>query len=242
MRGTIGILGGMGPEATSYLYNKIIKSTPVKKDQDHVPIVIFNNPKIPDRTEAILYGGVSPVSELIKTAHKLENAGAEFIVMPCNTSHYFIDEVSSAIGIPMVNMISEILKFISEKYSDVKKIGLLATSGTVKSRIYHDLFEKSGIEVLDLSEFEQEVLVMDSIYGDNGIKAGRKEDASSKLLTAVNSFKNNGAELIIMGCTEIPLVLGQKLTDAVLIDPMKIIAEKSVLLSKALQEKVILEN
>ncbi len=242
MSGTIGILGGMGPEATSYLYDKLIKSTPAKKDQDHVPIVIFNNPKIPDRTEAILYGGESPVNELIKTAHKLEEAGADFIVMPCNTSHYFIDEVSSAIGIPLVNMLSETVKFIKEKYSDVRTVGLLATSGTVKSRIYHKIFENSGIEVLDLTEFEQEVLVMDSIYGYNGIKAGRKEGASSKLLTAVNSFKNNGAELIIMGCTEIPLVLGQKLTDAVLIDPMKIVAEKSVLLSKEMQEKIVLEN
>lgn len=242
MSGTIGILGGMGPEATSYLYDKIIKSTPAKKDQDHIPIIIFNNPKIPDRTEAILYGGTSPVNELIFTASKLEKAGANFIVMPCNTSHYFIEEVSSAITIPIVNMISETLNFIIEKYSDVKTIGLLATSGTITTRIYHRLFEKAGIKILNLSEFEQEVLVMNSIYGNNGIKAGRKIDASSKLLTAVNSFKNKGAELIIMGCTEIPLVLEQKLTDSVLIDPMKIIAEKSVLLAKAMQEKVILEN
>lgn len=242
MRGTIGILGGMGPEATSYLYDKIIKSTPAKKDQDHVPIVIFNNPQIPDRTEAILHNGETPVNEIVKTAHKLEEAGADFIVMPCNTSHYFIKEISSSVRIPIVDMIFETFKFIREKYPDVKKIGLLATNGTVQSRIYHKIFEKSEIEVLDLAEFEQEVFVMDSIYGDKGIKAGRKKDASSRLLTAVNSLKNNGAELIIMGCTEIPLVLKQKLTDAVLIDPMKIIAEKSVLLSKAMQEKVVLEN
>ena len=95
----IGILGGMGPEATADLFYKIIKLTPAKKDQEHLRIIIDNNPKIPDRTKAILYKGENPLPELIKTAQNLEKAGANFIIMPCNTAHYYHHEIQKIINI-----------------------------------------------------------------------------------------------------------------------------------------------
>jgi len=109
----IGILGGMGPEATIDLYNKIIKLTAANKDQEHLRIIIDNNPKIPDRSMAILKGQTSPLNALQKTALTLEKAGADFIIMLCNTAHYYISSLKSIVNIPVLNMIEETAKEIN---------------------------------------------------------------------------------------------------------------------------------
>ncbi|GAH53208.1 unnamed protein product, partial [marine sediment metagenome] len=103
----IGILGGMGPEATVDLFHKIIKFTPAKKDQDHFRIIIDNNPKIPDRTAAILGKGEDPLPALQETARNLEKAGVDFIIIPCNTAHYFLPQIQKSVNIPVLNMIEE---------------------------------------------------------------------------------------------------------------------------------------
>mgnify|MGYP001212360708 CR=1 FL=1 len=231
--GVIGILGGMGPEATSNMYREIISSTYVTKDQEHIPVIIYSNPQIPDRTKGILYGGESPLPELLATAKKLEYSGADFIIIPCNTSHFFIKEVRASVNIPVISMIEETLAFVKNKYPDVKKVGLLATSGTVKTKIYHRAFNQEGIEVIAPENSEQETLVMGAIYDSEGIKAGYKKTSRKLLLKAALLLKERGAELIMMGCTEIPLALKQKYVDCVLIDPTPILAEKAVTLAKS---------
>lgn len=238
--GTIGIVGGMGPEATANLYAEIIRATPAKKDQEHVPVMIAGIPQVPDRTNAILYGGESPVSAILNSARKLEEIGADFLIMPCNTSHFFINEIRPFINVPFVSMIEETVSFVKNNYPDMKRIGLLATTGTVETGIYTDAFGKEGIDIITLDQFNQEGLVMEAIYGSKGIKSGRKNVPKIFLLKAVSKLLEKGAKAIILGCTEIPLVLKQKHTDCIIINPTKILAEKAVHLSTSIRSDKLL--
>ena len=219
----IGILGGMGPEATATLFQKIIKTTPAKKDQDHLRIIIDSNPKIPERTLAILGKGESPLKQLQETLHNLEKAGAEIIAMPCNTAHYYYNELQASANVPIINMISETVASIHNSFPNIKKIGLLATTGTVKSRIYHKAI--TGMEVITPDDSEQEI-VMNAIYGERGVKAGFTQGKSrNALLEVAKGLIDRGAEAIIVGCTEISLVLSQEDLPVPLIDALQVLAE-----------------
>lgn len=141
----IGILGGMGPLATADLFRRIVERTPARRDQDHPRIIIYNNPKIPDRTAFILGNGPDPRPELIASAKKLESWGADFIIMPCNTAHFFAETIQRAINIPLVSMIEETAKKIESM--GLRKVGLLATDGTIKGMVYHRALLKRGIHI-----------------------------------------------------------------------------------------------
>lgn len=224
----IGILGGLGPEATAELFIRIIKATPAKKDQDHIPIIIFNNPKIPDRTAAILYGGESPLIELIKTAQKLEKAGADFIVMPCNTAHYYYDELKSSVKIPFLNMIELTAEYVAKVYPNIKFVGLLATTGTVKTGLYQKFFEKYGFKIIVPNDEDQSI-VMNGIY--DGVKAGNLDLGRKLLLDVANKLIDKGAELMILGCTEISVVIKNGDLRVPVVDPLKILAEEAIKLA-----------
>jgi len=222
----VGILGGMGPLSTVDLFLKIITSTPIRKEQDHLRIIIDNNPKIPDRTQAILGRGKDPFQELKKTAWNLEKLGAEIIAIPCNTAHYYYNDLQKVVNVPIINMILETVEYIRREFVDVKKIGLLATIGTIKARIYQDML--SDMEII-IPDVESEKLLMDLIYGERGIKAGYTTGKlRKKILTIVELLLKQGAEAIIMGCTEISLILRQKDLSVRLINPLQILAEATV--------------
>lgn len=225
MEKVIGILGGMGPLATVDLFKRIVLKTPAKKDQDHPRIIIYNNPKIPDRTAYILGKGENPLPELIDSAKKLEKWGADFIIMPCNTAHYFADEIQKAIKIPLINMVEETAEYI--KTLNLKKVGLLATDGTIKGMVYHNALLKRGIEIAVPDKNGQREL-MDAIY--EGIKAGNLEWGREKMLEIAKKLEKRG-EGLIAGCTEVSVVLRQEDFDIPLIDPMDVIAEKAVKLA-----------
>lgn len=219
----VGILGGMGPESTADFFLKIIKTTPVKKDQDHLRIIIDNNPKIPDRTLALLGKGKKPLEEVKGTIHNLEKAGADIIVMPCNTVHHYYEELQRSANIPIVNMISETAAYIYRAFPNIKKVGLLATTGTIKVGIYSEALKE--IEIIIPDEEEQEK-VMNAIYGERGIKAGYTQGNPRKeVLEVAEVLVKEGAEVIILGCTEISLVLNQEDLSVLLINPLQILAE-----------------
>ena len=221
----IGILGGMGPEATVDLFYKIIKATDAKKDQEHLRIIIDNNPKIPDRTAAILGKGENPLPLLQKTAQNLEKAGADFLVIPCNTAHYFIPAIENSIQIPVLNMIEETLKDIKEKSPYIKKIGLLATMGICKTGLYDQYFKKYNIAGISPGG-KSIAKIMEAIYAVKADKLSR--DIKESMLKIAGDLINNGAEAIIAGCTEIPLILKQKDIPVPLIDPTNILAKAAV--------------
>lgn len=222
---TVGILGGMGPEATAELFYRIIKATPAKKDQDHLSIIIYNDPKIPDRTEAILKGKCSPLPKLVEIARNLEKAGADFIVIPCNTAHYYYKELKKKVGVPILNMIELTAMTINEKYPNTRKVGVIATTGTVKVRMYDKVFKKMGIKVVYPSAKLQEK-VMEGIYA---IKAGRIKRGKRILLKILQYLTQKGCRTVISACTEASLVLNKVAKQSItIIDPLQILAEVTV--------------
>jgi len=221
----IGIIGGMGPEATIDLFQKIVKHSPAKQDQDHLRIIIDNNPKIPDRSKAILQKGENPLPELISTAQNLERAGANLIIMPCNTAHFFYDDLQKKINIPIIHMIKETALYIGKAFPNIQRISLFATKGTYKTMLYQTFLNKKYIETLIPTQDEQNK-IMNIIYG---IKAGNRLDLLKKdiLKLAENQIAKN-AQGIIAGCTEIPLVLKNGDIEIPVIDPTLVLAEKAI--------------
>ena len=221
----IGILGGMGPEATIDLFYKIIKFTPAEKDQDHLRIIIDNNPKIPDRTAAILGKGEDPLPALQETARNLEKAGADFIIIPCNTAHYFLSSIQESVKIPILNMIEETAKETLKRIPQIQKVGLLASIGTYKTEIYHQQFKKFNIEVISPEEKDKEE-VMKVIYA---VKAGNlSEKIKKNIIKIAQKLIDKKAEAIIAGCTEIPLILKEGDVSVPIIDPTQILAKAAV--------------
>lgn len=229
MKKTIGILGGMGPEATSYFFELIIKKTKAEKDQDHISVLIHSNPKIPPRTDAIFKEGASPLPLLLEGVRRLLKAGADFIVMPCITAHYFYPEIEAKENFPFLNLLDESLTWTQKNLPSLKKAGLISSSGTLKSRLFHDTFQKGGIEIIAPNDEEQQQ-VMEAIFGKKGIKAGFTIGEPKKIIVNIaRRLIQRGAKAIIAGCTEIPLVLKENDIPVPLIEPLSIMAEVSIL-------------
>jgi aspartate racemase len=221
----IGILGGMGPEATADLYLRIIRATKAKRDQDHPRVIIYSNSKVPDRTAAILETGPSPLPELIRAGKRLEEAGADFIIIPCNTAHYFIDQLQNELRVPILNMIKLSADKAKDYYPKVRKAGLLASDGTVKSGLYRSAYGDAKIEILEPSPEKQEE-VMKAIY--QYIKAGNLIDGGILLRGVANDLITAGAEMIICGCTEVSLVLKEGDLAVPILDPLQVLAEAAI--------------
>ena len=221
MSATIGILGGMGPEATAYFFELVIRHTDAGCDQAHVPVIILSDPRVPPRSEAILNGGESPVPVLRRGAKTLEKAGAGLIVMPCITAHYFLPEVRTAVKVPFLDLLEEAANEAATRYPEVRRAGILGSPGTVKSRIVHRAFLERGLEVIDPTPAEQ-ALVDEAVFGPAGIKAaGVSEGPRTLLREAARALVEHGAQAIIAACTEVPLGLGPADLSVPFIEPMK---------------------
>ncbi len=199
---TLGILGGLGPLATVYFMDLIVKMTDAKTDQDHISMIVLNHPSIPDRTDYILDNAKpNPLPVMIEDAKKLEAAGASFVVMPCNTAHFFYEQIQKNIDIPMLNIIEETVKFAKEK-KGVKKLGILATKGTVSAGSYQAMCEKYGIEWAIPSENDEQSL-MNIIY--NEVKAGKKINID-EFIKIIENMRFDGCDGVALGCTELSVI------------------------------------
>ena len=158
----IGILGGMGPEATRDLFANIIQFTPSKKDQDHLHIIIDNNPKIPDRTAAIIADGEDPVPFMVESGLRLAQSDVDFIVIHCVSAHYFIEELRSQLNVPVLSALEEVGKAI-KKSGSIITVGLLATDGTIKGGRFIEKLAEYGLETLVPNKGYQQS-VMKAIY------------------------------------------------------------------------------
>ncbi|UCB43626.1 MAG: amino acid racemase [Dehalococcoidales bacterium] len=202
----VGILGGMGPESTVYLFRKIIEGTQVQKEQEHLRIIIDNNPQIPDRTEAILGKGPSPLPELEKSIRNLEQCEVDMIGIPCNTVFYYYESIQNMTQIPIIHLISECAEYIRENMPRLHTIGLLATTGTIVTGLYQKHLSEAGITLACPSEETQSEL-MSIIYGERGIKAGDTRRHRERLLEIATDMIEDGAGAVITGCTEIEVAL-----------------------------------
>lgn len=220
---TIGIIGGMGPLSTVDLFEKIVKKTGALRDQDHIPVLIDNNTRIPDRTEAILMGGESPLPELLKSARRLEGAGADFLIMGCNTAHYYYDQLKDEVKIPFLNMVTLTAEEGARK--GWKTLGLLATKGTVDTKLYQRALEEVGISCI-LPEKEDQESVQRLIY--EGIKMDRFPEGAFGVPEVAKSLFKGGACGIILGCTELSVAAGVYHWDFPYLDPTCILAQEAI--------------
>jgi len=225
---TIGVLGGMGPEAGSYFFEQIVRETAAERDQDHPPVIVCSLPQVPDRTTAILHGGPSPVPALRRGLQALARAGADFAVISCISAHCFYPRIAPTSPIPLLSLIDETLSAIRKMRPAPRTIGLIATTGTVRSGIVTRAFEAAGIEIVTPSARDQ-ARVMTAIYGKKGIKAGfTGGPPRTALLEIASGLVSRGAQAILAGCTEVPLVLRAVDLPVPLVEPMTIGARAAI--------------
>jgi aspartate racemase len=201
---TIGILGGMGPEATAEFFRQLVEETPADHDQEHLPAIILNDPRVPDRTEYILGTGESFLPKILSMAVDLEKFGADFIVMPCNTAHLFWKELSDAVRVPVLSIIEESVDAIERTVRRRKaQVGVLATVGTLRSDLYQKALSNRGLVPLVPPESIQHEVHRAIKW----VKARVERDESKiRIERAVQSLSDQGAEGVILGCTELGLV------------------------------------
>lgn len=228
----IGVLGGMGPAATADFYQKIIRATPAKADQDHLKVLIFSNPQVPDRTAAIRGEGPDPLPILVAGAEVLIQGGADLIAIPCVTAHHYYEALQGAVGVPILHMVGETVTAVVNEQPGLRRLGLLATTGTLQSRLFERYFEPRGLTILRPDPAVQASAVMEAIYA---VKCGeRLERARHLIREAAERLRAQGAEVILAGCTEVPLILQDGEVPVPVIDPTWILARAAV--SHALAE------
>lgn len=222
---TIGIIGGMGPLATVNLYLRIVERTKAQKDQEHIHILIDSNSNIPDRTKAIIGNGEDPTIELIKSAKRLEQAGAEFLIMPCNTAHFFINEIKENVSIPFINMVEETVKYTFEKFGKDITVGIMAADGAIKTKIYENHYNMMGIRTVIPEKTQSKI--MEFIY--NVIKNGNLEEGTDLFFECVQELEHLGAEVFLLGCTELSSAQYLYKIEGPYINPMEIITDASII-------------
>lgn len=229
----LGIVGGVGPAATVDFMAKVVRHTPAGRDQDHLKLVVEQNPQIPDRTAYLAGTGPDPTLALYAACRKLEDAGVRALAIPCNTAHAFVARIAPRLSVPIVDMLAATADRARALLPPGAGVGLLATDGTVRSGLYDAAFAAGGLRLLTPDAAHQH-LVMDAIYGSDGIKAGRTDGACrDRLQAALRHLADRGARAVILGCTELPLVLrgpdadggGRRLP---LLDPTDILAQACV--------------
>ncbi len=223
MKKTIGIIGGMGPLATADLFGKIVERTDASCDNEHLHILIDNNTAIPDRTAAIVKGGPSPLPELIKSAHALERAGADFLIMPCNTAHYFYDALTQETSLPVLHMLR--LTADAMVADGVKTVGLLATDGTIATGIYEQLFSEKSVEVVK-PEPDGQKAMMSMIYDD--IKAGKGQTDRDAIMETLGDMSRRGVQRFVLGCTELPIAFAKYRFPVPFTDPTTVLATSAI--------------
>lgn len=220
---TVGVLGGMGPKATVDFCDLVIENTNALKDQDHINMLVSIHSTIPDRTAYILgESNVSPLPDLINDAKKLEEAGCDFLVLTCNTSHYFYDDIDKEINIPLINMPEETAKIINNN-TDIKKVGIMATTGTLKTKIYDRYLKKE----LYYPNETLNSMIMDLIY--NKVKKGIKV-SKEEFYNVLNKYYEAGCDIVIAGCTELSVIIRDNnlYGDLRIIDAMKVLVDKTI--------------
>ncbi|CAH0245510.1 aspartate/glutamate racemase family protein [Roseomonas sp. CECT 9278] len=199
---TLGVLGGMGPLAGATFMQRLTLLTPAERDQDHIPTILWSDPRVPDRTAARLSGGEDPLAALMRGIAGLEAAGAGAIAIPCNTAHGWFDAMQAATRLPILHIVEAASDELLRLGVANGPIGLMATKGTLAMRLYQDRLEGRGYQVLVPSAEEMDRIVMPAI---DGVKANRVAEAYAPLAEMAIALAGRGARAVVLGCTEIPL-------------------------------------
>jgi aspartate racemase len=230
----VGVVGGVGPAATVDFMQKLVRSTPATRDQEHIKLLVEQNPQIPDRTDNLLGDGPDPTVSLYATCKKLEAGDVDIIAIPCNTAHAFVERIQPYLNVPIVNMLTVSVEYLRATFPELREVGLLATTGTIMSGVYRKALEVHGLRQVVPSDGLQ-ARVMNAIYGERGVKAGfLAGECIGDVTAAVDELSERGVEVILLGCTELPLLLpeGKMYSGGGgvvnLVDPTEILARRCV--------------
>lgn len=222
-KGKLGVIGGMGPQATLQFCQRIIDLTAAHSDQEHLPMLILNDTEMPDRTAALLSGDPAPVTaRLLANARVLESWGATAIAITCNTAHAFLPAIEKELPVPVVNMVTETAAAVEAL--GCKRVGILGTDGTLRTGIYHRALEERGIRAVSPPPGAQEQ-VMDIIYGE--IKKGLP-GSEEKFAAADRALRELGCERIVLACTEMSTYKDWHGLDGFYVDAMDVLARRCV--------------
>ncbi|MDB5804850.1 MAG: aspartate racemase [Betaproteobacteria bacterium] len=228
----LGVLGGMGPLATADFLAKVAAATPATRDQDHIPLIAWSVPQVPERVPAILGDGPSPLPAMLTGVRALRAAGAEAIAIACNTAHYWYDELVEQGGVPILHIADAALLEACRRAPGGRRIGLLATSGTIAAGFYQARFRKEGYATLLPPSSNQDLLHQ----GIQLVKAGDIAGAAVLAVSVAQNLLEAGADALVVGCTELPLALAG--ADAVLrarmVDATAALAAASVAWSRGI--------
>lgn len=222
-KGKLGVIGGMGPQATLQFCQRIIDLTAARSDQEHLPMLILNDTEMPDRTAALLSGDTAPVAQrLLSDARTLEEWGATAVAITCNTAHAFLPLIEGELTVPVVNMVTEAAAAL--KALGCKRAGILGTDGTLRTGLYHKALEAQGIEAVSPPSGAQEQ-VMSIIYGE--IKKGLP-GSEEKFAAADRALRDQGCDRILLACTEMSTYKDWHGLGEFYVDAMDILARRCV--------------
>lgn len=224
----VGIIGGLGPMAMVYFLQLITEMTDAATDQEHIELLIHSKPQTPDRTGYILDNRKeNPLPVLAEVGNELVDGGADFIAIPCITAHYFQKELENRTGCTILHAIEETAAYLGTE--NVQKVGLMATDGTIQSRLFQTILEEHGIECV-VPEKEEQKQVMELIY-DN-VKAGKAPDMQ-KFYHVSETLFQQGAQVVLLGCTELSLIKRDNVLNAGFLDVLEVLARQVVLCAGA---------
>jgi aspartate racemase len=198
----LGVLGGMGPLASAQFMLRLTLLTPAVHDQDHIPAVLWSDPRVPDRTAARLAGGADPLPWLLRGIKALERAGCGAIAIPCNTAHGWYDAMSEAARVPILHIVDAAAEELRRLGIRAGRIGVMGTQGTLAMRLYQVRLEAQGWDCIVPTQQEMDRLVTPAIAL---VKANRVADAYAPLAEVARNLVARGASSVVLGCTETPL-------------------------------------
>lgn len=225
----IGVVGGMGSRAGAALFSKLIDYSPAVKDQDFPEITVHSNSNIADRTEAILYRMESPLPELVRSIRFLNLCDVDVIIMACITSYFYYHHLVKATNAKLIHPVDLVIRFLKARYPAIKSIGLLATTGTIKSGLFKKQCEENDLTLLTLDDVSQEKYFMKSVYMNGGLKSSIiSEEARNLMITAAEKLKQQGAQVLIGGCTEVQLAIKEGMFEIPFVDVTDVMAREVI--------------
>ncbi|HJH62696.1 MAG TPA: amino acid racemase [Firmicutes bacterium] len=223
MEQKLGVLGGMGPQATQVFYQFVLDRTDAARDQDHLPTLILSDTQIPDRTQAILSGDTSALYQRLRDDAKLlERCGCTAIAIPCNTSHCFVDQLRGEVGVPILHMIRETARVLASQGK--RRAGILATDGTLRMGLYQRECAAAGLEAVSPDPDTQR-LVMSVIYDE--IKQG-ETGSREKFAHIDRAIRAAGCDCAVLACTELSVFATYHPLPPFYLDAMAVLAQRAV--------------
>ena len=224
-RRTVGVMGGMGPAATVDFLDRVRRRTPARGDADHLRLLVDSDPTLPDRHAAMSNGGPSPGPRLAAMAQGLERAGAQGLVLVCNSAHAWADEIRASVTIPFIDMVAETAAALARRHPSVRRPGLLAAAACLDARLYERAFAPLGLEPV-APDGELRARFMALLARIKGGDTG--EEARAQMGGLAPALLDQGADALVAGCTEVPLVLGEVDVAAPFVDSAAVLADRTV--------------